>query len=239
LTRVSTLSQKFDVGDFIAPNILSVVDASVRASADDIIDRSDLAGDIERIIDLRADVPGVSGTSFGGRIPSMNPDEFLSYEEPEAPVMAGFEEFDAERIIPDEPAYEVEQVLETVQVMDAAQTPEPDQGLAPEWGPEPEQVLSAVQIPEPEQGLEPEQRPVIEVDVKIPDLISIEQTADLVAEDIVIEMPEVPRNNENLRKVDRDTLRFDKAFIARVRLIIIIVIIAVVEALLIYYLLTS
>jgi len=208
LTRTPTLSQSFDIGDFIAPDILSVVDAGVRAVAADIIERGGLAGDIERIIDLRTATPIISDESLSGLVPSMNPDEFMPYEQPKAPVMYGFDEFEANDA-PEEPVLEMEPETEPAfEAEDAAEEP----------------VVTKFDT--------------FDIDVKIPDLGNIEQTAALVQEDIVIEIPEVSRFNANLFKVKRDTLWFDEKFKSRVRLGILITVIVVVEALLIIYLLT-
>ena len=208
MTRTKTLSQSFDIGDFIAPDILSVVDASVRASAADILDRGGLVDDIERIIDLRTAEPRISDISLGGQVPSMNPDEFMSYDLPKEPVMTGFDFF--------EPAAEMQPSIATEidgeAAIDMADTTE-----AP--------VV---------HELEP-----VEIDVMIPDLGIIEQTAALVQDDIVVEIPEVSGFSADQSRVKWDTLRFDKKFRTRVRIAIIITIIVVVEAILIIYLLTA
>ena len=209
MTRTPTLSQSFDIGDFIAPDILSVVDASVRAAAADILERGGLVGDMERIIDLRADAPSISDSILDGLVPSMNPDEFMPYDRPEAPLMVGFEEFETD-LIQDEPEIEPEFIIEAAPLAeDVAEEP----------------AVSEVDS--------------VDVEVIIPDLGRIEHTADLVEDDIVVEIPEVSRFNANLFKVKMDTLRFDKKFKARMRLIIIIAVIAIVEAILIIYLLTG
>jgi len=96
LRRIPTLSQSFDTGDFIPPDILSIVDAGVRAAAADIIERGGLAADIERIIDPRTVVPRIPDAGFGDRVPSMDPDEFMPYKRPEAPVISIFGEPDGE-----------------------------------------------------------------------------------------------------------------------------------------------
>ena len=88
MTYPPTLSQSFDIGDFIAPDILSVVDASVRAAAEDIIERGSLSDDFERIFNISAGSPVVSEAILRGDIPSMDPDEFLPYEQPETPVIS-------------------------------------------------------------------------------------------------------------------------------------------------------
>ena len=207
MTRYKTLSQSFDIGDFIAPDILSVVDASVRAAADDILERDGLVGDINRIIDLRADTPYISDSSLGGLVPSMNPDEFMPYERPQAPIMTGFDEIAAAAIL-------------KVAAVDSEPVSEFESGSI---GEDEEPVMTEVDT--------------FDVDVKIPDLGDIEQTADLVQEDIIVEIPEVSRFNANLFKVKLDTLRFDREFMTKVRFIIIIAAIAAVNVLLIYYLL--
>jgi len=209
LTHTLTLSQSFDIGDFIAPDILSVVDASVRAAADNILERDGLVEDIGRIIDLRTDTPYIADALLGGLVPSMDPNVFLPYEKPKAPVMAGFEDFETAEIVLDEPQAETEFEAE----------PLPD--LEDEAG-----MPAAAEIDR------------VDVDVKIPDLGNIEQTAALVQDGIVIDIPEVSRYNANLFKVKMDTLRFDEKFKTRMRLIII-AIVAVIEALLIIYLLTG
>jgi len=208
LTRYKTLSQSFDIGDFIAPDILSVVDATVRAAADDILERGGLVEDIDRIIDLRAAAPYISDASLGGAVPSMNPDEFMPYERPKAPVMTGFDEIAAAAILKvsytqEEPDFETETMTEEMD----------------------EDTVTA--------GAD-----TLEVDVKIPDLGRIEKTAAMIEEDMIVEMPELSRYNANLLKVKLDTLRFDREFMMKLRFTIIIAAIAVVNIFLIYYLLT-
>jgi len=208
LTRTKTLSQSFDIGDFIAPDILSVVDASVRESAADILDRGGLVGDLERIIDLRTTEPRITDISLGGLVPSMNPDEFISYDLPKEPEMAGFDFF--------EPAVEMQ----------------------PSYVSEVEEDAAIDEAHANEASVMHELKPV-EIDVMIPDLGVIEQTAALVQDDIVVEIPEVSSFSADQSRVKWDTLRFDKKFRSRVRIAIIITIIVVVEAILIIYLLTA
>jgi len=208
LTRYKTLSQSFDIGDFIAPDILSVVDATVRAAADDILERDGLVDDIGRIIDLRAAAPYISDASLGGSVPSMNPDEFMPYERPKAPVMTGFDEIAAAAIL---------KVSDT------------------QTEPDPETEAEAEDIVEETATVSVE---TLDVDVNIPDLGRIEKTAALIEEDMIVEMPELSRYNANLLKVKFDTLRFDREFMIKLRFSIIIAAIAVVNVFLIYYLLT-
>ena len=207
MTRLHTLSQSFDKGEFIPSDILVTVDASVRAAAQDILERGGLVGDIDRIIDLRANAPYISDAALSGLVPSMNPDEFMPYEKPKAPVMTGFDEFEP-AAMPEEPVLEPE--------------PEAEAAAEPEAEAE-EQVIVNVET--------------FDIDVKVPDLGDIEYAAALVEEDISVEMPEVSRFNANLFKVKLDTLRFDSEFLARVRFIAIISVIALANVLLIVYLL--
>jgi len=204
LTHTSTLSQSFDSGSFISPGILAAVNSSVRAAAEGIIENGGLSDDIERIIDLHADVPSITDTTLGGLVPSTNPDEFIIYDRPEAPIMPGLEMF--------EPAPAAD---------------EPGHGI--ESAPDGEEESC-------------EQRETdfdsVNVEVVIPDLGTIEQTADSIQEDISLEMPEVSRFNANLFKVKLDTMWFNREFLGSVRLIILIAIIAFVNVILIMYLLS-
>ena len=190
MTRYNTLSQNFDIGDFIAPDILSVVDANTRAAAAGILERGGLSGDITRIIDLRADAPVISDLTLSGSVPSMNPDEFMPYDRPEAPVMPGFEEF--------EPVSE---------------------------------VIAKSEAEEPVMA----EFDSVELSVAIPDLGTIEHTADLIQDDIAVDMPGVSRFNFNLFKVKLHTLRFNREFMGKLRLVILIVIIAILNVILITY----
>ena len=202
MTRTSTLSQNFDSGSFISPDILAAVNASVRAAAENILERDGLVSDIERIIDLRADVPSITDTTFGGLVPSMNPDDFIKYDRPGAPVMAGFEVF--------EPA--------PVSIARGHESDEPGAGEGGAY------ELPAIQFDS------------LNIEVIIPDLVAIEQTADLIQDDIALEMPEISRFNANLFRVKLDTLRFNMGFRQKLRLVILIAIIAFVNVLLIMYL---
>ena len=190
MTLYKTLSQNFDIGDFIAPDILSVVDARTRAVAAGILERGGLTGDITRIIDLRADAPVISDLTLSGSVPSMNPDEFMPYDRPEAPLMPGFDVFEP---------------------------------------------VSAVIAKSEAEGPVMAEFDSVELNVAIPDLGKIEQTADLIQDDIALEMPGVSRFNLNLFKVKLDTLRFNREFIRKIRLVILIVIIAILNVILITY----
>lgn len=209
MTRIRTLSQNFDIGDFIPPDILSVVDAGVRAAAVDIIQREGLKGDLERIVDLRAESFSISDMSIGGLVPSMDPDEFMPYEKPNMPVMTWFDEFTA------------------------AAAPQKS-GAAPEL-----LVSTAFSHEESDNALAAAGFDPVDIDVKITDLASIEETTAKIQEGMAIEIPEVSNFNANLFKVKMDTLRFDRKFLKRVYLVIVIAFIAVVELLLIIYLLSQ
>ena len=191
MTRQATLSQSFDVGDFISPDILSIIDAGVRADAAGILIRERLVDDISRIIDLHADVPIIYDPLYEGLVPSMNPDKFLHYDLPETPVIAGFD-------MTKKSEDEMELKLEEAVLLDP-----------------------------------------VDVNISMPDLGTIEKTATMMQEDIVIDMPEISRFNANLFKVKLDTLRFDKKFTKRVQLFIAIIIIAAIEFVLILYLLNQ
>ena len=198
MTRLYTLSQTFDIGDFIAPDIRAVVDANVRAAAADVIESGGLSGELEKVFVLRMNTPAIPDDDFGGSVPSMNPDEFMPYVKPKAPVIVGFD---------------------SVTVSSAQYDLKPEKEYATE-----------ISVDDDFDS--------VGLDVGIPDLAMIEQAADLVQEDIVIEIPEVARYNANLLKVRFDTLRFNQKLWRRVRLIAIIAAIVIVEAILIVYLLT-
>ena len=190
MTLYKTLSQNFDIGDFIAPDILSVVDARTRAAAAGILERSGLTEDITRIIDVRAAAPDITDLTLSGSVPSMNPDEFMPYDRPKAPFMPGFDEFE----------------------------PVPA-------------VIGKSEAEEPVMA----EFDSVDLNVAIPDLGEIEQTADLIQDDIAVDMPGVSRFNLNLFKVKLDTLRFNREFIGKLRLVILIVIIALLNVILIMY----
>ena len=213
MTRPKSLSQSFDIGDFIPPDILIAVDASTREAAADILERDGLTADIERIIDLRTDTPSIQDSMLSALVPSMNPDEFILYDRPKPPEMTGFDEYGP--VIPSsEPPEEAEP---------------PADEAPPESEPEAEPEIVEPFLAEYD---------LVDVRITIPDLGKIEHTGDMVEDDIIVEMPEVSRYNANLLKVKLDTLRFDREFIIRVRLVSVIVILAVAIALLVTYLLT-
>ena len=186
MTDTLTLSQGFDAGDFIAPDILKTVDASVRASAADILEQSSLGGDLEQLFDIQAAAPIVSDAALYLGVPSMNPDEFMPYEPPKMPEIA---DFDFSR------------------AWESATEEEPE-----------------------------------EVDIKIPDADEFHAAEDPVKEDFIVEIPVADQAYADLRKVQIDTLQFDKAHQARkarVRAVVFTVIIAAVVVVLILYLLSQ
>ena len=166
-----------------------------------------------RLIDLSAEALSITDTTLSGLVPSMNPDEFMPYERPKAPFMAGFDEIAKE---------------------------EPETGLVRKE-PEEAKEIAAGTGARPEEKAEdefPDEFDSLNVEVVIPDLVTIEQTAELIEDDIDLAMPEVSRFNANLFKVKLDTLRFNKEFMKDMRLIVLIVVIAIVNVLLIMYLLS-
>ena len=212
MTRPKSLSQSFDIGEFIPPDILIAVDASTREAAADILVRGGLTDDIERITDLRADAPSIQDSMLNGLVPSMNPDEFISYDRPKPPEMTGFDDHGLE-----------------IAIIEPAEEPEPP---AEETLPESE--------PEAESGAGEQlsaEYDLVDVRITIPDLGRIEHTGDMVEEDIIVEMPEVSKYNANLIKVKLDTLRFDREFIIKVRLVSVIVVLSGAIVLLVTYLL--
>jgi len=236
LTQTPTLSQSFDIGDFIAPDILSVVDANVRAAAADIIERDGLVGDLDRIIDLQADVPRFSEAILAGLVPSMNPDEFLSYDLPEAPEMIGFDDITepaAYEYYDDEPEIEIEDISLSEEEPEEADFDDTETVEEPETA----EVCDSVIVIESVEVFEStEVFDSVDVEIEIPDLGNIEQTAASVEEDLVVEIPEVSRINTNLLKVKMDTLRFDKKLLSIIRLTVIIAVIAALNIMLIIYL---
>jgi len=214
LTRPKTLSQSFDIGDFIPPDILTAIDASTRAAAASILERDGLTDDIERIIDLRADTPRIPDAVLSGLVPSMNPDEFMSYDRPKPPEMTGFDDNGPVMAFNEPPAEaEDEEDAEADFESDAEAEPEPEEPFIAEYE-------------------------MVDINIAIPDLAKIEHTADLVEDDIEVEMPELSRFNANLFKVKLDTLRFNREFMIRVRLVSVIVILSAAIILLITYLFT-
>ena len=209
MTRTPTLSQSFDIGDFIAPDILSVVDSNVRAVAADVLASGGLTGNLVKAVDLHMSIFIDSNNDFGGLVPSMDPDEFMPYKRPKAPDMTGFESFEAP-------------------IIQEESDPEPEYEIEIPLGDENE-AASQTQT----------DFDSVDLDVGIPDLATIEQAADMIQEDIVIELPEVSRYNANLLKVKFDTIRFNETLMRRIRIITIITIIVVVNIILIMYLLSQ
>jgi hypothetical protein len=91
LTYSPALSQSFDLGDFIAPDILSVVDASVRATCADVLTQGILVGDLLQTFSAKPNAVFVSDMVFGGAVPSFDPDEFMPYKHPGIPVIPDFD----------------------------------------------------------------------------------------------------------------------------------------------------
>jgi len=111
-----TLSQTFDIGDFIEPDILSVVDASVRNLSDDILAHANLATDLEKTFKVKAHLFSIRDEILEGSVPPSNPDEFMPYELPGVPVIPDFDKYEYEHepdaeapaIEPDVPETETE-----------------------------------------------------------------------------------------------------------------------------------
>ena len=97
-----TLSQTFDIGDFIEPDILSVVDASVQKAGADILARANLANDLEKTFHVKTHIVHVSDAILEGSVPPSNPDDFLIYDPPDMPVIPDFyaEDYEAEADAP-------------------------------------------------------------------------------------------------------------------------------------------
>jgi len=85
-----TLSQTFDTDDFIAPDTLSVVNGSVRAAAEDVLVRGGLSEELNRVFKTKTYDPVLLKAVVSAAVPSLDPDEFMHYEAPEAPVIADY-----------------------------------------------------------------------------------------------------------------------------------------------------
>lgn len=94
-----TLSQTFDIGDFIAPDILSVVDESVRRAGEDVLAHGDLAYELDKTFKVRTSMVYVSDIMPEGNVPPFDPDEFMPYDMPEVPVIPDFNAADHEPVV--------------------------------------------------------------------------------------------------------------------------------------------
>ena len=91
MTAEHTLSQSFDTGDFIAPDILQSVDAGVRASAFDITGQDGLADGSGQSFIVEAAAPVIPDVDIISGLPSLDPDEFMPYETPKTPEVTDFD----------------------------------------------------------------------------------------------------------------------------------------------------
>ena len=80
-----TVSQNFDLGEFISPDIVSHVDASVRSVADDILEHGIEAEEFDKVFSPGTEEAGISDMTVEYAVPSMDPDKFIVYEPPSAP----------------------------------------------------------------------------------------------------------------------------------------------------------
>ena len=216
-----TLSQTFDIGDFIEPDILSVVDASVRKSGADILARANLANDLEKTFNVKAQIVQVSDAILEGSVPPSNPDDFLKYDLPDMPVIPDFyaEDYEKEAEAPIE--------VEAPIIIEPEVTEKETETLEIEA----EAYLDTETYLDAETYLDTEAYLDLEEDIRF--------TAEPAEEEIAFYVPEPPRKSEGMEKVRRDMLKFDEARKDRIQTIIVISIIALLNFILFMYLINQ
>jgi len=75
LTRKPSLSDIFDSDDFISPDILTSVNASVREVAAGVVEREGLSIDLDHDVDVSAKKPAALDATRNESVPSLDPEE--------------------------------------------------------------------------------------------------------------------------------------------------------------------
>ena len=227
-----TLSQTFDFGDFIEPDIVSVVDASVQRACAEALAQGNLDGDLVRTFHV---LPSSFPENFAipeEVVPSEDPDEFMFYDQPDMPIIPDFDSTEHEAssdlsdasVIPDLDMEDHER-----------ETDAPDMPVIPDF--DINEPLEEAEVPEIEAEVPEAEADAPDIEAEVPLAAAASYTAETAEEQIIIEMPDLPDVNDSIQQVKRDLIKYDRGVKVRVRIIFTFVLIVAVNFLLLYFLL--